>query len=50
MDGDKECLYHVVLELCLFGKVSLEELIILLEVYLGMVQPKHNINYPFWYY
>jgi predicted transport protein len=50
MDGDEECLYHVVLELWPVGEVSLEELKFLLKVYLGMAQPKNIINYPFWYY
>jgi hypothetical protein len=50
MDGDKERFYHVVPKLWHVGKVSPQELKFLLEVYVGMAQPKKNINYPFWYY
>jgi hypothetical protein len=49
-NGDEECLYHVVPELWLVGKINPKELKFLLEVYVGMAQPKDNINYPFWYY
>jgi hypothetical protein len=49
-NGDKECLYHVVPKLWLVGEVSPKELKFLLKVYVGMTQPKDNINYPFWYY
>jgi hypothetical protein len=31
-------------------EVSPKELKFLPKVYVGMVQPKDNINYPFWYY
>jgi hypothetical protein len=34
----------------LLEKKSPEKLKLLLEVCVGMVQPKENINYPFWYY
>jgi hypothetical protein len=29
---------------------SLEELKFVLKIYVKMVQPENNINYPFWYY
>jgi hypothetical protein len=47
IDGDEECLYHVILELWHVRKVNLENLKFLPEIYVGMVQPKDNINYPF---
>jgi hypothetical protein len=47
MDGDKECLYHVVPKLLHVGEVSPKELKFLFEVYVGMVQLEKNINYPF---
>jgi hypothetical protein len=50
MDGNKECVYHVVPELWLVGEVSIEELKFLPEIYVRMAQPEDNINYPFWYY
>ncbi len=50
IDGDKECLYLVVPELCLVGKISPKELKFLPKVYVGMAQRKDDINYPFWYY
>jgi hypothetical protein len=50
MNGDKEHLYHVVLKLWPIAEVNLKELRFLPEVYVGMEQPKDDINYPFWYY
>jgi hypothetical protein len=50
IDGDDECLYHAILKLWPIGEVSPKEFKSLLEIYVRMVQPKNNINYPFWYY
>jgi hypothetical protein len=47
IDGDEECLYHAVPKLWFVGKVRREELKFLSEVYVGMVQPEKNTNYPF---
>ncbi len=44
-DGDEECLY--VPKLWLVGKISPEEFKFLPKIYVGMAQPKYNINYPF---
>jgi hypothetical protein len=49
-NGDKECLYHAILELWLVGEVSPKELKFLPKIYVGMAQLEDNINYPFWYY
>jgi hypothetical protein len=49
-DGNDERLYHVVPKLWPIGEVSPKESKFLPEVYVGMVQPKENTNYPFWYY
>ncbi len=48
--GDEERLYHVILELWPIGEVSPKELKFIPKVCVRMVQPKDNINYPFWYY
>jgi hypothetical protein len=40
MDGKKECLYHVVPKLWPLREISPEKLKFLLEVYVGMAQPK----------
>jgi hypothetical protein len=47
MNGDKEHLYHAILELWHVGEVSPEELKFLPEVYVRMAQPEDNINYFF---
>jgi hypothetical protein len=50
MNGDKECLYHVVPKLWHVREVNPEELKFLLKVCARMAQPKENINYLSWYH
>jgi hypothetical protein len=47
MDQDEEHLYHAIQKLWHVGKVSLEKLKFLPEVYVEMMQLEKNINYFF---